>query len=437
MTQPLGRHRRKIDPTTREAKGALGVSYIGPANPAQKEWAAAGLAEPDFDVIRKYRLDRLRAELKRRDFAGCLLYDPLNIRYATDVSNMQLWCTHNPTRYVFVATEGPVVLFDYAQATHLSAGFPLVTETRPSRAWFYMYAHSMADERRLAKQWAGEIAELVHRHGGGNKRLAIDKCEELGITMLRAEGVETVSSQEFCEEARKIKHPEEIKAMRRAVHTCEVGMAQMWHALKPGMTENELWSELHQANIARGGEWIETRLLTSGTRTNPWMCECSDKVIEAGEIVAFDTDLIGPYGYCSDISRTWVAPGKKPTNVQVAQHALALEQISFNLDLLRPGQTFHELIAKSFQLPDDCIERRYGVVMHGVGLCDEYPSITYRESAAGTADGIFEPGMVMCVESLICPVGAQEGVKLETQVLITDKGIERLDQFSWDLTPQI
>jgi len=30
-------------------------------------------------------------------------------------------------------------------------------------------------------------------------------------------------------------------------------MAKMREELKPGMTENELWSHLHQVNIARGG----------------------------------------------------------------------------------------------------------------------------------------------------------------------------------------
>lgn len=436
MTQ-LGRHRRKIDPRAGEAAGAKAMSYIGPANPAQKEWAAAGLSEPDFGLIRQYRLDRLRAELKKRDFAGCLLYDPLNVRYATDVSNMQVWCTHNPTRYVFVATEGPVILFDYTQAMHLSAHFPLITETRPSIAWYYMYAHSIEYERLHAKRWAGEIASLVHRHGGGNKRLAIDKCEELGISMLRAEGVETISSQAFCEEARKIKHPEELKAMRRAVNSCEAGITQMWQALKPGMTENELWSELHQANIARGGEWIETRLLASGHRTNPWFHECSDKVIEAGEIVAFDTDLIGPYGYCCDISRTWVVPGKPPNSEQIEMHELALQQINFNLDLIKPGMSFQEFTQKNFQLPSDCLARRYGVVGHGVGLCDEYPSLNYRESKSEAADGVFEPGMVICLESLICPDGAREGVKLETQVVLTETNIERLDRFPMALVPEI
>ena len=55
-----------------------------------------------------------------------------------------------------------------------------------------------------------------------------------------------------------------------------------------------------------GGEWIECRILSSGQRTNPWMQESSNKVIQSGEMVSFDTDMVGPYGYCADISRAFV-----------------------------------------------------------------------------------------------------------------------------------
>ena len=67
----------------------------------------------DAVALRRYRLNRVRAELDKRDLAGALLYDPVNIRYVTDVSNMQVYSLHNPCRYVFVATDGPVVLFDF------------------------------------------------------------------------------------------------------------------------------------------------------------------------------------------------------------------------------------------------------------------------------------------------------------------------------------
>ncbi len=45
-----------------------------------------------------YRLERLRAELHKRDYAGCLLADPINIRYATGSRNMTLWTMHAPSR---------------------------------------------------------------------------------------------------------------------------------------------------------------------------------------------------------------------------------------------------------------------------------------------------------------------------------------------------
>lgn len=430
------RYAPKIDPTARPmsaTEGARGVR--DPGNPALHEWAAAGLAEPNLEVMRAYRLERIRDQLRERDFAGALLYDPLNIRYATDTMNMQVWCMHNAVRYAFVATEGPVVLFEFHNCEHLSDGFSTVDETRGATSWFYFGAGP--EEGKRVKLWAAELAELMRAYGGGNMRLAIDKCDQLGIEALQAEGISCHSSQSFTEEARKIKHPEEIKAMRRAINTSEVGMWEMWKALEPGITENQLWSILHQANIARGGEWIETRLLSSGPRTNPWFHECSDRVIEAGDIVSFDTDLVGPYGYCADISRAWVTPGKSPTNEQIAMHAMAMEQIGYNRELLKPGIAFKEFAEKSYQLPEDYLPNRYSAIVHGVGLCDEYPSVAYpQDKKKGGYDGTFEVGMCICVESYIGRVGGHEGVKLERQVLITETGNELLDEFSMGLVPE-
>jgi hypothetical protein len=56
----------------------------------------------DMRRLRKYRLDRVRAELKKNDFAGIVLFDPINIRYATGSRNMAVWTLHNAGRYVFV-----------------------------------------------------------------------------------------------------------------------------------------------------------------------------------------------------------------------------------------------------------------------------------------------------------------------------------------------
>jgi len=61
--------------------------------------------------------------------------DPINIRYATDTSNMQVYALHNPCRYVYVPVEGSVVLFDFKACGHLSADHPTVDEVREATSW--------------------------------------------------------------------------------------------------------------------------------------------------------------------------------------------------------------------------------------------------------------------------------------------------------------
>ena len=140
--------------------------------------------------------------------------------------------------------------------------------------------------------WADEIADLVTAHGGGNRRLAIDHCEPQASAALLQHNIELFDGQIELEFARAIKSADELACIGVAISAADVGMARMHEALEPGMTENELWAILHHANISMGGEWIETRLLSSGGRTNPWHQECSDRVIQAGELVGFDTDMV-------------------------------------------------------------------------------------------------------------------------------------------------
>lgn len=436
--ESMARHNyvAKVDPSKRTPTGLIGnVDPAEDGNPALAEWADAALAQPDMEVMRSYRLNRLRAELRKGDYAGCILFDPLNIRYATDATNMQVWCTHNAVRYAFVATEGPVVLFEFLRCEHLSSHLPLINERRPATCWFYF--ENGPREEELVHKWAEELAELTKSCSGGNNRVAVDKCEMPGIQALGKRGVTAVPSTSFIENARYVKHAEEIKAMRRSINTTEVAMAEMWRQLKPGMTENQLWSILHQINAARGGEWIETRLLSSGPRTNPWMRESSDRIIQRGDMISFDTDLIGPYGYCTDISRSWVAPGRVPSNEQKEIHAIGREMIAHNIELVKPGTTFREVADKTYQLGEEFIPNRYTVIAHGVGLADEYPAIRYAEDWAKCGyDGVIAANTVLSFEVYVGRVGGLEGVKLENQVLITETGTEVLDKFSMELIPE-
>ena len=73
-----------------------------------------------------------------------------------------------------------------------------------------------------------------------------------------------IHAHKVIEPARAIKSVEEILCMNYAIAVAEDGMWRMREALRPGMTEIELWALLWQANIEAGGDWIEGRLLAAG-----------------------------------------------------------------------------------------------------------------------------------------------------------------------------
>jgi len=434
--RPHYRDTRKIDPT-RGDKLPDGTPNdndrleIGPTQLAFREWQEAGLTLPDLAKMRQQRWERLTQHVVARDYGGLLMFDPLNIRYATDTTNMQLWNTHNPFRAVLLCADGYMVIWDYKNAPFLADYNPLVRESRSGASMFYFSTGDRGEA--VADAFVAEVADILREHAPGNRRLAVDKIQISGLRALESAGFRVMEGEELTEKARSVKGAEEILAMRCASHACEMAMAEMEVACAPGLSEDEIWAVLHAENIKRGGEWIETRLLTSGPRTNPWFQECGPRIVQNNEIVAFDTDLIGAYGICVDISRTWWVGDRPPSNAMVYAMRHAHEHMMQNMAMLKPGVAFSEVTLNGHRLDAAFDKGKYGVKMHGVGLCDEWPSIVYPDRYDKDAfDYQFEEGMVMCVEALVSPEGGDFSIKLEDQVLITADGYENLTKYPFD-----
>ncbi len=435
------RDTRKIDPQRGATLGDGSPNdadrvEIGPPLLAFREWEEAGLILPDLAEMRRFRWDRLTRSIVERGYGGLLMTDPLNIRYATDSTNMQLWNTHNPFRAVLLCADGYMVIWDYKNAPFLSSFNPLVREARSGADLFYFDRGDKIDV--AADSFANEVRILLEEHAPGHKRLAVDKVMLHGLRALEAQGLEVMDGEEVTEKTRAVKGPEEIRAMRCASHACETAVRAMEdfaRAQVPGGTvsEDDIWAVLHAENIRRGGEWIETRLLTTGPRTNPWFQECGGRIARNNEILAFDTDLVGSYGICVDISRTWWIGDAKPRPDMIAAMQHAHEHIMTNMEMLRPGVTIPDLIAGCHRLEDKYQKQKYGCFMHGVGLCDEWPLVAYPDqSVSGAFDYALEPGMTLCVEALVGEEGGDFSIKLEDQVLITETGFENLTRYPFD-----
>lgn len=375
----------------------------------------------DEKSVRAYRLNRTRELLKQFGVDAAVLFDPLNLRYATGCRNMQVWTSHHLARYVFVPANGPVVLFDYGGALHLSDDLETVDEVRPAKSWDYFGSGNRAEEH--ANKWADEIVDLLHNTCGKNATLGIDRADLLPTLALQRHGVKMMDAKGPMELARSIKSVDEVSQIRHSMKVCTDAIAFMRQHAEPGVTENYLLSLMNQYNIEHGGEYQETRLLASGHHTNPWFTESTDKVIENGEMLVFDSDLVGPDGVFTDQTRAFVVGDRKPTDAQRVLYSHAFEQMQHNMALLRPGVSFIEFGELSWKMHDIYVPNRYAEMIHGIGFGVEYPVIYYPEDhEIWQYSGTFQEGMCVCVESYIGPVGGDEGVKLEQPVLITDSG---------------
>ncbi|EPC03684.1 aminopeptidase [Litchfieldella anticariensis FP35 = DSM 16096] len=380
--------------------------------------------------LRAGRLARLRAMMAEQGYAAVVLFDPYNQRYATGSRNMFGYFLRNSTRYLYVPLDGPVILFEYPGSAHVSTWLETIDEARTSKV---VWSAVNQRDNLSSDPFGVEIAELVEAHGKGNKKVGLDRCALNLARALEAQGLEVFDCMQDTLHCRRIKSPEEIACLAQSMAGSEAAVAEVEAAIKPGLSENELFAILYGEVIRQGGEFIETRLLSSGPRTNPWFHEASDRVIRPGELVALDTDTIGCHGYYSDFSRTFhVGPGK-PSGYQQSLYRMAYEQVHHNMAILAPGMSYREIAEKAWKIPERFLDRRYPSIIHGVGMHGETPLIAHHmDFDRFSKDGVLEPGMVMSVESYIGEVGAADGVKLEEEVLVTDTDIEKLSRYPFN-----
>ncbi len=157
----------------------------------------------DETVVSRYRLDRVRSLAAREDVAAVLLFDPINIRYANGSRNMQVWTMHNFCRYALILTSGPSVMFELPTGMHLLEGLETIDEVRA--AWSTDYFVTGYRTAEIAANWASEIGDMVRQHGGGNRRLAVDRLDVDTTAALAGAGLELTDGKKVMEHARAIK----------------------------------------------------------------------------------------------------------------------------------------------------------------------------------------------------------------------------------------
>ena len=408
----------------------VGGSHYRNPSPHVQTLRVPNLSEIDFSALRAGRLARLQKMMKRHGLPVCLFYNPGNIRYATGTEVMGVWTATTLARFAVVPADGAPVMFEYMNSMHVSE--KIVHDVRPAPSWQYQATEGLA----AANRWAEQIKSVMIELGCAGEPLAVDKLDGFGFMALQHAGITLTDPSPATVDAREVKTPEEVQLMTMNGAAGDAMLAAFESAIRPGIREYELLGVLNKALFDSHGEFMFTRLVASGTNTNPWMSEAHDKVIQPGDLVGIDTDANMYEGYVVDISRTFLC-GDTATEGQKEAYRISYDCVNGMRELMKPGMTFEEFGHAAPKLPAQYKNGRYGAMAHQAGLEDEGPGIPYPDddrkgSKPYFVDRSIQENMVFCLECYAGKDGAPYGVKLEDEVLLTKEGAVPLSTYPFE-----
>jgi Xaa-Pro aminopeptidase len=242
---------------------------------------------------------------------------------------------------------------------------------------------------------------------------------------------------DLASEVRRVKLPDEVDSIRRAVEACEALHARIAGRLELGLTEaqlqREVWGWIEEAGYgfawaARGDPIVNFGLVDAEGHVGPR----ERKGLEPGDVVHIDLGVTMD-GFASDLQRTyyWRRRGEQeaPAAVQRAFDAV-IAALDAGTAALRPGVRGHEVDAAArrtvqahgFPEPEFAFGHHCGRVAHdGGGVLG--PRWDRYGEAPNFAVGA---GNVFAVEVELEPEGYPGMVGVEEEVVVTEAGIEFL-----------
>mgnify|MGYP001066163894 CR=1 FL=1 len=232
--------------------------------------------------------------------------------------------------------------------------------------------------------------------------------------------------------SRSIKTKEEVKALRKANHVAEIGLETFERCLKSGISEIELSAEIEREIVTEGvmkhraNRIVACAFIVSGPATATaykYVEGNGRRKLRRGDWVMLELDVVVD-GYSSDTTRTFTVgkPGKKQKTLLEA----VLDSESSAIDAIKPEVSAAEITRISIE-----VIHRHGLsayLVHrlghgiGVGMHEPIPALHIESK------DILLPGMVHSVEPGIYgqKIG---GIRIEDDILDTDKGTEYLSNF--------
>lgn len=228
---------------------------------------------------------------------------------------------------------------------------------------------------------------------------------------------ELIDAEPAMQAARRIKTPEEVQALRRALVVAEEGLAAGVAALDPGITENALAGAVLEAEAAGGVSTPATQDAAWVTsKEHPWRRADGDGRVRDGDLVVVAAGVLAD-GYVAEVARTLYVG--EPTDAVRALYRRRDDLWRLLIEACRPGLATSGLLA-AYQQAGERLPAM--PVAHGLGLGFDPPVVSPTLRATAEAD-VLEEGMVLAVTAYVWEEGVG-GVLTRDAVLITADGAE-------------
>ncbi|MQB01738.1 MAG: M24 family metallopeptidase [Actinobacteria bacterium] len=386
--------------------------------------------------MRRERAEKARAALKRHGVAAVVATGAQTVRYLTGAFSFDI---QPMTIYTLFFAEGDPVVFPPAGSYHqLPDMMPWITEWQIARSWFEGVAGVEASNYEAAK-FADAIAGLLKERGLANERLGVMGFDPLAVDALKEAGLEVVDGTPLILEASQTKTSDEITCLQLSASISGVGFQRGREVLKPGMTHAAVAREMATAIGGAGAEQINARAVAGPLAFERGLFGVP-RIIEHGDIGYLWTCGTSYMGYTACLYRSFVL-GRQPSAKEKSWYSDLHDRVDAVIDAIRPGATTadaaqHFPPASKWGYADEAevLTVEFG---HGVGLVNvasRHPSYNWpviNRQWSFDFPQVFEPGMVIAIESLEGEhrVG---GVRLESMVVVTEDGAKLLDAFPRD-----
>lgn len=360
------------------------------------------------------RLGALRANMKLQGLDAVLISNEKNIAYLTNFSTIGA----DPEEAFLVVRPADAAIYTtpfYAdKAQRLAPHLPLTTAGTRERPGCNAAPGGATLETFLNEELTGvknlgvEMDDLTAARGQWLTKHFSVKVKDAHLTELQ----------------RVSKTPEEIAAMRKAIHITAVAMKATAAAAHPGVSEKQLGTVFKKSLLDQGAEEAFTTILAAGPHAaEPHFDEPTEDPLPPRSLLVMDVGAKID-GYNADMTRMIMIG--QPTDEQKQILQLVETAQRAGIDKVAPGIPVREVDAAARKVIEDAGHGKdfFHGTGHGVGRdVHEQPFVSSRTSP----DVLLKPGEVITVEPG-CYLKGKFGVRMEDEVLVTDNGHEALSE---------